>query len=175
MILSTHSIVGASFAGLLATDPATAFAVGLASHYLLDMVPHWDYQIGGEKTEDDIKKINLNFTSPTFISDLSKITLDFALGLIISYYFLVHMAGFSWLVVLAGIIGGVLPDFLQFLYSKFYNKIYGLPLVWFQKLHDFFHTDHRPYKKRQLAGATKQFVLVAGIIVCVFLISSMLD
>lgn len=161
MILSTHSVIGASFAGLLATDPALAFTVGLTSHYLLDAIPHWEYELAS-KTNDD--ELDFKFGTTGFFSDISKIFLDLILGLAISYYLFVTLAGFSWLVVLAGIVGGVLPDFFQFFYAE--HKIKLLAVT--QKIHDFFHTEDRPYKKAQVKGALLQLGLVIVVVSLTF-------
>lgn len=40
MILSTHSVVGATAAIVFTANPALGLIVGVASHFLLDMVPH---------------------------------------------------------------------------------------------------------------------------------------
>ena len=40
MLLTNHILSGALIGGLI-RRPAPAFAVGVASHFVLDMVPHW--------------------------------------------------------------------------------------------------------------------------------------
>ena len=45
MILTTHAVVGAALATFLPSHPAAAFAVGFASHFVLDAIPHVDYPI----------------------------------------------------------------------------------------------------------------------------------
>lgn len=161
MVLTTHSIAGAAFAGLLATDPALAFTVGLASHYLLDSIPHWEYELAS-KTNDD--ELDFKFGTAGFFSDISKIVFDLILGLAISYYLFVTLAGFSWLVVFAGVVGGVLPDFLQFFYAEHKIKILAVT----QKIHDYFHAENRPYKKAQLRGILWQFGIIVAVVSLTF-------
>jgi hypothetical protein len=45
MILTTHAVVGAAIASFVPSHPATAFALGFASHFILDAIPHVDYPI----------------------------------------------------------------------------------------------------------------------------------
>jgi hypothetical protein len=45
MILTTHAVVGAALATFVPSHPVTAFAVGFASHFILDAVPNVDYPI----------------------------------------------------------------------------------------------------------------------------------
>jgi hypothetical protein len=45
MILTTHAVVGAALATFLPSHPVIAFAVGFASHFVLDAIPHVDYPI----------------------------------------------------------------------------------------------------------------------------------
>jgi hypothetical protein len=45
MILTTHAVVGAALASFLPSHPTLAFAVGFASHFVLDAIPHLDYPI----------------------------------------------------------------------------------------------------------------------------------
>lgn len=158
MVLTTHSIIGASFAGLLATDPALAFTVGLASHYLFDTIPHWDYELISVNRENG--KLNFKDSNSGRLFDASRIALDFFVGLIASYYIFVSLAGFSWTVIIAGVLGAIIPDFLQFLHAK----INSWPLTWFQRLHDFFHADKRPYRQAQLKGILWQLGIIAVII-----------
>jgi hypothetical protein len=45
MILTTHAVVGAVLASFVPSYSATAFALGFASHFILDAIPHVDYPI----------------------------------------------------------------------------------------------------------------------------------
>jgi hypothetical protein len=39
MILTTHAVVGAALASFVPSHPVTAFAMGFASHFVLDAIP----------------------------------------------------------------------------------------------------------------------------------------
>ena len=67
MILTPHILAGAAI-GANSSNFLTAFIFGLASHFVLDALPHWDY----------IDKIDISRPS-----HLIKIGLDFILGIII--------------------------------------------------------------------------------------------
>jgi hypothetical protein len=45
MILSTHAIVGGAVASLLPSHPMPVAALGFASHFAIDAIPHWDYPL----------------------------------------------------------------------------------------------------------------------------------
>ena len=63
MIITPHMLVGAAI-GSQSPNLWIAFCLGVVSHFLIDILPHWDYL-------DDI-----NFEG----SSLKKIALDFILG-----------------------------------------------------------------------------------------------
>ncbi len=45
MTLTTHALVGASVAALFPSSPSLALGAALASHFLVDAIPHWHYQL----------------------------------------------------------------------------------------------------------------------------------
>ncbi len=137
MILTTHSIVGSALAKVATANPVLAFAIGMSSHYILDSLPHWEYHLGSA-THDPNNRLNDDMViGKNFVFDLIKIGFDFSLGLALSLLFFYDSNQPSSLfIVLAGVAGGVMPDFLQFVYMKIRRE----PLVSLQKFHDFFHT-----------------------------------
>ena len=66
MILATHGIIGAGLASFFPNNFGLAFAVSFASHFALDIIPHWDYELLSQtknkenRLEEDIK-IGKNF------------------------------------------------------------------------------------------------------------------
>ena len=52
MLLITHAITGAALATIQKSIPA-AFAIGLVSHYLLDMIPHYDHNVAPLLAKND--------------------------------------------------------------------------------------------------------------------------
>ncbi len=167
MTLATHAVIGASLAAaipLTHNHPiefiALAFVAGILSHFMLDVVPHWDYELGSDTKAPNPADFDLKI-GRAFIFDLGKIGLDVGLGLVIALLLYVGLAGRSSLIILAGAIGAVLPDFLQFVYMKIRRP----PFTWFQHIHDFYHYDKKAFKKYgALEGASLQ-LFFAGLVI----------
>lgn len=123
MILATHLVIGAAI-GSQINDPIASFGINLALHYLLDMIPHWDY----------IEKV--------LRKDVPKFIVDFIAGvlILIPIYFIfqdnISLQSFIW-----GAVAGVLPDLVQGLYHLLGMRFLGVH----QRFHHFFHN-----KKNQL-------------------------
>ena len=102
MILATHGIIGAGLASFFPNNFGLAFAVSFASHFALDIIPHWDYELLSQtknkenRLEEDIK-IGKNF----FLIWL-KIILDVAIGSVFGRFVFSLLAwrklavGFDW-------------------------------------------------------------------------------
>lgn len=138
MTLTTHAIVGAAAATLFPGQPVLAFTAAFASHLAIDSLPHWDYRILSRQDENPRELVmQVDTRSPKFLYDLLRIGGDAILGTILAVFifsfWLFHFP--LWLAVL-GAWAGILPDPLQFVYSKTQSKIL-LPLqrfhVWIQK------------------------------------------
>lgn len=78
--------------------------LSIFAHYLMDTIPHREYDISSLK-----KKL-----SKKSIPDLTQITIDFLIGVILSFWFTWNTVPLA--AIIAGIIGSVLPDFLTFIY-----------------------------------------------------------
>ena len=140
MILSTHILAAAAVTRSLAASvhPAVLFFIALASHYLLDAIPHKDYQLSSVKTgivggrqeviDVDFRKIP---------RDIVKVFFDIAVGTLVVYLIYRPEFNFSSILPFAVIVAGaVLPDILEPFYW-FYKK----PLtIYIHRLHRFFHT-----------------------------------
>ena len=109
MILFTHSIAGAALAATQ-KDPLLATLVGFLSHFVLDVVPHWEYGIG------PLQKDPL---SREAIPAYRKIVIDGLSGVAVPVALFVLWQGADFWLIFGGIVGGMLPDFLQ-----------GVHLVW---------------------------------------------
>src|SRR3989344_6452361 len=160
MILTSHIIVGGLLAGQLSTYGGSITgmsnyffqaAISLASHYLLDMVPHWEYPIGEFKRISETRELQL--AKKTFWFDLAKVGADALIGfsiLFLSGYFL----EIGWKSLIIGGIFGILPDSLSF-------------LSWFSpsgvlQTHNKFHQSiHTKLKPGPLAGAITQIIAIA--------------
>lgn len=155
MVLSTHAVVGTIVATTFTTNPYLAFCIAFASHFILDPIPHWDYKLHSLQ-KDTENNINHDMVfGKTFLFDLLRIGTDALIGLIVSIILVLYILKISTLsVILASVIGGILPDPLQFLYWKTRSKLL-LPL---HKFHVWIHG--RSLKIHYLHGASLQILIV---------------
>lgn len=165
MVLATHAVVGTIIASTFTSNPYIAFAIGFASHFLLDPIPHWDYALHSFKKDPEGKLNHDMVLGKTFILDLLRIGTDATLGTIISFILFLYVLKISTIpVILASVIGAILPDPLQFVYWKTKSKLL-LPL---QKFHVKIHG--RSLNIHPLHGASLQ-VLVVIIVLSISLLS----
>jgi hypothetical protein len=132
MILLTHAVVGAAVARLFPHHPWLGFFAAVASHFVLDAIPHWQYRIGSMiKSRKPLD--NRIIFGKRLMFDMSIVTLDFLCGLLLSLYFFSGGSPSSArLPLILGAFGGALPDGLQFLYFLIRRE----PLLTLQKFHD---------------------------------------
>lgn len=135
MILSTHAVVGGAIASLMPDRPLLALACGIASHFIIDAIPHADYPLqsisvgpGGDA--------GIRLSRP-LLRDLGVISLDALVGLVAAICLYATPA--AALAVMMGAIGAMLPDPLQ-LAHKLYPRE---PLRTLQLFHVWIHTRHR--------------------------------
>lgn len=138
MTLATHIVIASAAAKYIApADPALAFAAGIASHYLSDAIPHWDYTIHSAKDREDKGKLRFEFSRKPLLRDLAQMSLDGAIGSAVVIFFLWPLTAPDILWGLAVIVGSCLPDFLQGVYFSLKRPRWLEPV---QRFHDFFHT-----------------------------------
>lgn len=156
MTLTTHSIIAAAITKpLAAMNPMLAFIVALATHYLSDAIPHWDYPLASIENREDKENQHWGTNRNALLKDISSMALDGFLGAGIVLFTIRPTHAHEWAWVIAAIVGGCLPDFLQGLYMlklKFLRP--------HQRLHDIFHTNIRlgPYP---LVGIPFQLIITA--------------
>lgn len=163
MILTPHAIIGAAVASALPGHPVVGFALALASHYLADMIPHNHYAHHHFiiKETRSIASLVHNIKA---VYQLSLIFFDFALGTLLAVLFFAR-DWYSLLIVLIGVAGGVLPDFLRFVHYKYKHDFFSK----LTKFHDSCecknNLDHKP-----ALGATIQFITTSGVVILLALI-----
>lgn len=153
MILSTHALVGAAIANMFPSHPGVAFAVGFASHFALDAIPHADYPIRSASVDPKIGA-PLRFDR-ALLHDAVTIGADGMLGLVCAFLLFASPAN-QWAIVL-GAIGAMLPDPLQFLYARFPHE----PLRTLQRFHRWAHTSVE-IKDRVVLAVSSQALLVVA-------------
>ena len=135
MTLATHIAIAAALTKPVAgAHPVLLFTAGLASHYLSDAIPHWDYSMHsiGEKNNGNGRRWNFSRSS---WFDIAKTALDYALGMALVLLVLEPHSSKEFVWILIATTGGVLPDFLQALYLMKFKFLKP-----HQRFHDFMHT-----------------------------------
>jgi len=96
MTATAHALVAGAIASRF-SDPITASALALASHYVMDSVPHWDF--------------GTNWRSrPKYKTGLFAIV-ETCTGIALSYYFFgQHLPVILWG---GAVLAGILPDWLE--------------------------------------------------------------
>jgi hypothetical protein len=173
MILATHAIVGAAL-GRLIPYPWGAFLVGFASHFAIDAIPHWQYRLAsmvhrdGPMENDMVIHPAPFFTlkwclvNRKFIGDLARTGLDFAAGMVLSILLFQgtnNLANIS-IPLIAGAVGGVLPDALQFAYFKIRRE----PLTTLQKIHLWAHAK-RDFTMFPYGIASQALVIASAVVI----------
>jgi len=144
MTLTTHILVGgAASSPFIATgNIPLAFGTALLSHYIIDMIPHWGYEIPFISNPADRENRAFVKDFRIIVKTFSKVLLDMLLGSVILFFLVKPEFNFSEILFLLFVIAGsVLPDALQGLQTLYK----GWPMNWFQKLHDIFHFDTKKY------------------------------
>lgn len=164
MILTTHAITGAAIASTIPTHPVLGFTLGFCSHFLLDAIPHWEYNLASI-SEDKVNPINTDIKiNSDFLHDLLKVIFDGFLGIGLSLLIFVYYSAepsFPNLLIpiLAGSIGGMLPDALQFVYWKCRIE----PFISLQKFHIKIHAKTK-LLDRVFLGTTSQILIIMIIV-----------
>jgi len=155
MTLTTHAITGAAIASFFPEHPMLAFSLGFGSHFLLDAIPHADYKILSSSINPKVgSKINLD---KLFFLDILRIGSDGILGIFLSLI-LYSYPETIWVIIL-GATGAMLPDPLQFVYTRFRHE----PLVSLQRFHQYIHTNIR-FRRHYIFGWISQIVFVVAVI-----------
>jgi len=154
MILSTHALVGAALANMFPAHPAAAFAVGFASHFALDAIPHADYPIRSASLDPKIGA-PLRFDR-ALLQDAITIGADGLLGILLAFVLFASPQN-QWAILL-GAFGAMLPDAFQFLHLRFPHE----PLRTLQRFHRWAHTD-ADIKERVVLAVASQVLLVVTI------------
>lgn len=110
MLLVTHVLTGAVI-GQKISHPIVLTLLALASHFLLDWIPHWSYNVP--------KKISLR--------EFIKILPDILPAALIYITFIVSYPD-QWLLITLGVSMAILPDFISLskhssTLNKFFQKI----------------------------------------------------
>ncbi len=149
MVLSAHAIIGGAIGSIMKNDPILAVVYGFLSHFILDMIPHWDYPIRSKFINPD--KANKSLNKLDIANDISSIFIDIVIGLGVSY--LLYGGGGN-LIWFYGACAAMLPDFLQFVYGLWPE---GLSIL--QRFHKYAHSDLK-LNDKPLLGVSSQIIII---------------
>ena len=151
MIWASHMMAGA-VAGAKLHNPVAIAAAALASHFVLDAIPHKEYDIF------EIKKVKFD---RGFWTDFLKVLADFLSGLILGIYF--GLKSSNLFNILLAMFFSLLPDFLLFI-----SYLYNPPLM--RKL-TYFHEWIHWHKGKKIPYWLKIFTQAAVIILAIFILN----
>jgi hypothetical protein len=106
MLLTPHILVGA-LTGAKIQSPWFVFILAFISHFILDAIPHREYEIRSLKR----KKINKKF-----LLDFLQVLTDLSIGIGATTFFVWHTPYRNY--ALLGMLAAILPDGLTFIYWR---------------------------------------------------------
>lgn len=151
MTLTTHAIVGAAIASVFPAHPSLAIAAAFASHFLLDAIPHWDYPILSDSVNPNVAAA-MRYDR-ALLADILRIGTDATLGIALALFLLARAGDVA--LVLCGAAAAMLPDALQFAYTRFPRQ----PLTSLQRFHFWIHAT-RNLCERPILGLASQAALI---------------
>lgn len=163
MILATHIVVAALAAKPVFQNPGLVFLFAIFSHYLIDAVPHWDYQLSSVKKDENNTIINATIipNKKLLRNDLLKNLIDFLLGAAIVVLLISPFLNVKAIAsIIALISGAILPDFLtglNLVWKKF-------PIMQLTKFHYFIHKKSRQLNIKPLLGLNLNLAIIAAAI-----------
>jgi hypothetical protein len=155
LTLTTHGVVGGAIVSLIPTHPVLGLCLAFASHYLLDGIPHWDYRI---RSAALVSVAPMKYDT-ALLTDAITISADAVLGVALAL--LLFAIRGSIALVACGALAAILPDVLQFAYTRFPNE----PLGSLQTFHRWAHKSKGI--KQPILGIVSQVILLVVIVVAV--------
>ena len=161
MILTSHAIIGVAVASAFPSHPALAFFAAVASHYIMDAIPHWEYDLLSSK-KDRKNPLNNDITiGKDFLRDLKKISADIFISVLASFIIFYFIGlGESILILIAGIAGGIAPDILQFAYFRFRSE----PFKSLYIFHYWIHSRTEKLEEHYVIGIFLQILTISLIL-----------
>ena len=113
MLETPHAVVGAAIASKI-PNPFIAIPLAFASHFILDMTPHWNPHLNTE-----IEKYGRVTKKSTRI-----VVVDVILALVLGFWIAYQFPSDRTATILAGAFAGVLPDLVEgpYFFLNFKNK-----------------------------------------------------
>lgn len=154
MFLTVHGTAGV-LVGTLSPDPVSAFALGVLSHAVLDIIPHGDEALGPQCAGPTCThREEVRFMLKLAIIDA--IVMSFVLAFVFVPWRITPT-----LQMLVGLVGGVIPDVLQGLGTAFQRiRLFARC----KKIHDFIHVRIIQYDTTFRVGVAVQIATLAAIV-----------
>jgi len=156
MVLSTHALGGATAALLFPHHPVIAFTAGFLSHFLLDAIPHWHYELRSLKKPSGNPMDYYFVSDKRLLRDFLMAASDAALGFLVLLPIMAFMPFDIGQAIFWGAVGGIMPDGLQVVYYAFRNS----PIKYLQRFHKWIHARAR-LDDKPLVGVGAQLILIA--------------
>ena len=150
MFITTHAALGILAAELVPHHPGAAFALGIASHFLSDIIPHGDSGLyKGYVSGSKVKRA------------IAYVMIDSVIAVFFILFILNTAIADDHATLSMGIVGGVLPDLLVALYEV--TRVRWLR--WFHRVHFFFHNliSAKHGDLRFASGFAMQMVFLAAL------------
>lgn len=152
MLELPHTVVGAAIAAKIG-NPALSLPIALASHFVLDLLPHWNPHLNTEL------KNHGKITSRTTLFVATDVFLSLAGGLLIASTVLPDTNRF--ILVILGALMGILPDLIEAPY--FFLGLRWEPIERLIKFQKSIQNDARPF-----LGVLTQVILLAAVFAWIF-------
>jgi len=166
-VSTTHAIVGAAIASTMPSQPVLGFALGFGSHFLLDAIPHWGYELFSVKKDEDNPMNSSIVFGKNFIFDLLRIGVDALIGLAVGLLLFGFSNPHSLWTLLWGMAGAIMPDALQFVYFEWRHE----PVKSLQRLHNWANEGKELSDRPVLGIFTQAVVVLFSVIISKFLFS----
>lgn len=106
MLLTPHILIGALI-GFKIQNPWLVFILAIISHFILDAIPHREY---------DIKALRRKKIDKQFIIELFQVITDLVIGVSTTIFFVWHSPSRNSAIL--GMMAAVIPDGITFLYWR---------------------------------------------------------
>lgn len=156
MILTTHILGAAALTQPIVSSGSLALFLGaIASHYVLDAIPHRDYAFDSVIREGDGKRARvLGIDTKKLSHDLFKLLCDGIVGVLVLFFLVRPELSIVGLLPFGLIIfGAILPDILQLVFWFFPKG----PMPFIHRFHRWVHVSREP---RGSVGFVVQIILI---------------
>lgn len=164
MILTAHIVAAGAISKPVFQNPGLVFLLALVSHYLLDTIPHWDYQAKSVKKDKNNSMVKASVLpgKKLFRNDLLKMGLDASIGTLIAFFMIKPSLDWHSFSLMASlIIGATLPDFITGI-NLFWKKF---PTLEFTKFHHFIHSKNKILNKKPLLGLSLYIIGIVFLLI----------